>query len=158
MQLFHRLINAIGDVNVTDKSERIALYLASEENLPLVVKVLIEDGRADPNKQTNYGTAPLHVASKLGYSAVVELLLSAENIDVNIKNKYGSTPLHLASKYGHEEVVQLLIKNLRTKVDEKDKSGKTALDLASNLEVVKILKRANRKRKLYKIEAPRARL
>ncbi|HCO95235.1 MAG TPA: hypothetical protein DIU00_15005 [Phycisphaerales bacterium] len=99
-----------------------ALYIKDEAQ----ARSLIEGG-ADVNKQTPYGTTPLHRAVGAGLKKIVELLID-KGADVNAKDNWSWTPLHSAA-YGRKEMVELMIAK-GADVNAKDGAGRTPLHYA----------------------------
>ena len=88
-----------------DKAEALSGYTplmrACMKNRFIIVKMLLDDGNADPNtpKDEEEGWTPLHFAAKQGFTESVELLL-AHKSDINARLATGETPLKLAKKAG----------------------------------------------------------
>jgi len=88
-----------------DKAEALSGYTplirACMKNRFIFVKMLLDDGNADPNtpKDEEESWTPLHFAAKEGFAETVELLL-AHDADINARLASGETPLKLAKKEG----------------------------------------------------------
>ncbi|KAF1995099.1 ankyrin, partial [Amniculicola lignicola CBS 123094] len=74
----------------------------------VVVKLLLDTGKVDPDLKDKYGWTPLSRAAWNGHKAVVKLLLDTGKVDANLEDKNGWTPLFRAAENGHGEVVKLL--------------------------------------------------
>jgi hypothetical protein len=91
-----------------------SLHFACNNGKVEVVKLLIEDGRADVNKVNNDGNAPLHVVCNDWNMKVkiVKMLLEDARVDVNRVNKVdGNTPLHAACRNENVPIIELLVKH-----------------------------------------------
>lgn len=97
-----------------------------------VVKVLLNNDRADINLANKYNCTPLYWACQSGKFDVVKLLLRYSNLEIDSADNYdGFTPLMNACSYGHLEIVQLFLASGREiKLDIKANNGKTVFDLA----------------------------
>ncbi|KAK4136115.1 hypothetical protein BT67DRAFT_362379, partial [Trichocladium antarcticum] len=57
--------------------------------------------RVDPNRQDNYGIAPLLIAAKNEYLGVVETLLATGLVELEPQDPFGLTPIWWARRNGH---------------------------------------------------------
>ena len=121
------------DVNATDEFGRTLLSLAAEIGNEIVVRALLESGKAEVESRDNkYARTPLLWAAKNGHEAVVKLLFKMGKAEVESRdNRYGQTPLSWAAENGHEPVVKLLLKTGKVDVESKDKNGQTPLSWAA---------------------------
>ena len=132
------------DVNATDEFGRTLLSLAAEIGNEIVVRALLESGKAEVESRDNkYARTPLLWAAKNGHEAVVKLLLKTGKVDVESKDRDGETLLVWAAIRGHEAVVKLLVETGKADVDSRDnRYGQTPLSLAAengDVAVVKLL-------------------
>ncbi|PON24118.1 hypothetical protein TGAM01_v207129 [Trichoderma gamsii] len=138
-----------------DDFGRTPLLQASEAGHDVVVKMLLDAPRVDPNAKDSWGDtslmlaawngheavarlllntgkvanldSPLWYAVGKGHEAVVQVLLSAEHINPNRQNSDGKSLLMLAAEKGHKAVIQLLLNTGKIDVNAEDIGGKTAL-------------------------------
>ncbi|KAM4571215.1 ankyrin repeat and SAM domain-containing protein 1A isoform 7-T7 [Fundulus diaphanus] len=96
--------------NIADNKGCYPLHLAAWKGDQHIVKLLIHQGRSNPqiNEQNNDNETPLHCAAQYGHTQVVRLLLE-ELTDPTMRNNKFETPLDLAALYGRLEVVKLLL-------------------------------------------------
>ncbi|KAL7903346.1 hypothetical protein HDV63DRAFT_120359 [Trichoderma sp. SZMC 28014] len=138
-----------------DDFGRTPLSQAAEAGHVIVVKLLLDAPRVDPNVKDSWGDTPLMLAAWKGHHAVAQLLLDTgkvadlnsplwyavqkgheavfqvlfrlDHVDLNKKNSKGKTLLMLAAEKGHKAIAQLLLDIDKVDVDAKDINGKTAL-------------------------------
>ncbi|KLJ12312.1 hypothetical protein EMPG_12626 [Blastomyces silverae] len=112
---------------------------------PVVVRLLLEKYKVDPNSQDNLGRTPLaHAAENEGTEEVVELLLRNPNVNPDISDSRGRTPLVYATRSLHNPVpiVKLLLETRRVDPNSRDNNGRTALSFAAQVgyhEVIQLL-------------------
>jgi ankyrin repeat protein len=106
------------------------LQKASALNKWEIVKVLLDDGGADPNLQKSDGFTALHYASRSGHPQVVQELLNDSRTNPNLKTLGGYTALIIASLNGHSQVVEELLKHPNIDQNIQDRDGYTAWDFA----------------------------
>jgi len=83
-------------LNTADNAGRTPLYLAVQENHPLFVKSILQEG-ANPNIPTTQGMTPLFCSIHLKLENIALDLLASNLIDIEYKfSADGSTALHLA--------------------------------------------------------------
>lgn len=106
------------------------LYWAIRYGFPDMVKVLIEDGKANVNQTRKLGlVSPLILAASMGYDDILEILLNnGADIDTSIHGN--ETALHYSSALGHLKSVEILLKK-GAKVDYLNDLGETPLQLAA---------------------------
>ena len=101
------------------------LTLAVKENLPEIVKYLIEAG-VDLNFRDSNGETALHHACRLGHIKSVSCLLEGSEFQkCNLElpeNTFGWTPLFVASVEGFTSIVDLLVE-AGAEFDKPDNSG-----------------------------------
>ena len=134
------LENRIVDPNKANESGWTALQLASRAGHVEIVRLLLKDGRADPNKASDFkGETPLFLASRAGHVEIVRLLLKDGRTDPNKADKGGFVALHeVASDSINKDILRLLLKDERTDPNKANENGWTALHLASIREDVEI--------------------
>eukprot|EP01138_Halocafeteria_seosinensis_P005164 gb/GECG01005280.1/.p1 GENE.gb/GECG01005280.1/~~gb/GECG01005280.1/.p1 ORF type:complete len:200 (+),score=33.57 gb/GECG01005280.1/:1-600(+) len=105
-----------------------------------LMQLLLELGKADPNKTGQHGRTPLHKVITLQKVKAIELLLK-NGADPNIRdNEKGSTPLAFAVP--NVSMMKLLIEQGNVDPNQEVQKGKTALHMAlanENEEAVKFL-------------------
>jgi len=72
-----------------------------------MVKLLLEDGRANPGADYN---GSIHSASNRGHIEVVKLLLQDPRVDPSTRDNLA---VHVAKQNGHTEIVKLLLQHPR---------------------------------------------
>ncbi|OUM62928.1 hypothetical protein PIROE2DRAFT_43830 [Piromyces sp. E2] len=123
-----------------------------------MLKLLLTEGKIDPNAKDPSGWTALHLAAQEGQYEIVKTLIKVGNADVNEEDKNFNTPLHVASQYGNHPIAQHLIMN-KARIDFKNLDGLTPLHngwtalhwacYMNNAEIVKLLleNNANTKKK-----------
>lgn len=109
----------------------LVLEAASEKGYFGIVKMLIDDGRADVNLQDRYGYSALFQAAKNGHTKVAQLL--AEEGQADIEMKHGEeeiTALWQAANNSRVEVVQYLL-DVGADANTKNRAGFAPLFWAS---------------------------
>ncbi len=110
-----RLISTGGDVNVKNIYSATLLYMATQNNLPEIVKLLLELDANVNTRKTN-GVTPLWKAAQAGNAEILKLLLDA-GADTNVaRMKDNATPLSIASSNGHTKIIELLKSHNKVKV------------------------------------------
>lgn len=119
-----RLINnkAQIDLNVTDRFERTALFLAVVGHKKEIATLLADAG-ADLDKLCGYEGTALHAAISINEPEIVKMLLE-KGANVESKDGAGRTALHEAAF--RLEIVELLLKK-GANVEARDKNGETPL-------------------------------
>ncbi|KAL4997450.1 ankyrin repeat-containing domain protein [Aspergillus recurvatus] len=131
MDVLVTLTNAGSSVNQTDSGGRSPLHWAILDNLPDVVKFLLDQKDIDVNipaaRWSHY--TPLMLAAVYGYDDSVFMLLANPKIDVNKEcaNPEGATALILAARQGATGAVKLLLAHPDIDINHPDSGGSTAL-------------------------------
>lgn len=107
---------------------RTALHVASGEDKPKIVQMLLDRG-ANVNALNYNNETALHLASREKNLEIVRLLLN-HRADLNILDYFRRTALHVASFFGTPEIVRILIER-GSNLNLPDFHGRTALHLAS---------------------------
>jgi len=84
------------------------LHLAAQNDHVPSANVLVQDGKANVDPQTQTGYSPLHVASHFGQAGMVRYLLQ-NGADVHLTTEAGNTPLHHAAQQGQTLIITLLL-------------------------------------------------
>jgi ankyrin repeat protein len=106
--------NASNDYGVTP------LILAGENGNASIVKTLLEEGKADPNKAMWNGLTPLMVAARNGFVEIIQLLMDhGTNLDTQ-ETRRNQNSLMWAISFGHPNAARMLIEhgadvNVRTR-------------------------------------------
>lgn len=127
------LLKCGANVELKDKflGETALIKAVRKDNIGIVV-MLIDQYKANINKNDGSGNTPLNWAA-VGAKEVVEALL-ARGADKEIKDKNGRTPLLTAAYDDCLENVEILVKS-DVKMDVKDNSGMTVLDYIKNSKI-----------------------
>ena len=115
------------DVGIADDFGRTPLSLAAGMGTEIVVRALLESGKAEVESKDKSGRTPLLWAAKNGHNTVVKLLLETGKVDIESKDNSGRTPLFWAAQIGHELVVKLLLEIGEVNVNTKDNDGYSPL-------------------------------
>lgn len=110
-----------------------ALHLAAKMGKPQIVRLLVEECKANVNAIDDTGRTPLFLAFQRGNTKTARILIQEFHVNVNTVNQWGETPLHLAAKKGKLEKIQLLVKEYNMDVNFLDKFGETPLHYASKM-------------------------
>lgn len=104
-----RALRAGASAESSDEEGTTALYLASVQELPGTVRLLLAAG-ADPNRASGPGASdlPLCGAACGGHAEVVEALLSA-GAEPDLSEEFGFTALRWAAGLGHARVAETLL-------------------------------------------------
>ena len=112
------------EINYRDYYGRTALYHASRNGLPAIVKILLAHPKVDVNAQDFDERHPFSRAFSEGRVEAVRLLLKVPKVDVNLVDKNECSPLWWASYHGHLEVIKRLIASGRDLGDIVNKKGR----------------------------------
>lgn len=85
------------------------LWVASQNNHMMVVKLLIDAGAEVDSAKHSDGATPLFKAAQNGHMSVVKLLLDASARPDLAMPSNGATPLFVAAQNGHVSVARLLV-------------------------------------------------
>lgn len=86
-----------------------ALFDAAEEGYVDIVKLLLEEGQANPLMNNSQGENPLMKAAAKGHLEIVKILHDSYQVDVNSQTNAGETALMMAAAEGYTEVVAYLL-------------------------------------------------
>eukprot|EP00752_Nemacystus_decipiens_P013475 g11934.t1 len=106
-----------------------------------MVRILVEDLKADVKVLDMHDYSLLHYASISGWERTVDLLLD-HGADPRQTCMTGETALHFAVSLGHGEAAETLLKRSQDLVNEADKDGDRAIHLAvqnGDQEIVNLL-------------------
>ena len=116
----------IHDVNIVELfakykdisiDNNLAIQMASENGHAEVVKLLLDDKRANPKAEDNWA---IQKASQNGHVEVVKLLLNDKRVDPTADN---NSAIQYASENGHVEVMKLLLNDKRVDPTEDNNSA-----------------------------------
>lgn len=128
------------------------LIKACQKGLADIAEGLIEAG-ADPARTDAYGNDALWAACYSGDLKTIAVLMDA-GADLNRRNPVGATSLVYAASAGKTEVVEFLLE-AGADPELKTQDDYTALELAANPDILKLLKRARRRRDVMGTPIPR---
>ena len=130
------------------------LMVAIPRNYLEIVKLLLEEGRVNPNKQNERdGDTPLQIACWNNCLDIVKLLLQ-NKADPNLAKHDGWTPLIAASLLGHFEIVEILLE-WGASINAQGYDGVTPVYVASqegHSNVLSLLIKSNADLQLSKLE------
>ena len=106
-----------------------ALGIACRNNQHSLIRLLVNQGRANLNVKDCYGHTILHRMCLHGAAVEAIKVILDLNANVNCRDRGGRTPLHLACCSGHIKVVQCLLHHGATNINVTDHEGRTALHL-----------------------------
>ena len=130
------LLEEGADLDVSDKEEKTAFFIAAQENVPNVMRVLLNHDSTNRAKLLDLlkasdqnGNTAYHEAAGRGNIKILKMLLNAEK-KVDYKNEDDQTPLHLASAAGRVKCIRILLKADHNLMLDDDADANTALHLA----------------------------
>ncbi len=124
------LMYANVDVNEKNYAGITPLTIAAEKGNMNIIKMLVEDGKAQINDPSSYGVTPLIAAAAAGNAEVVDYLVT-KGADVTAKDDLGKTALIYASGADNPQLITNLIKLDKNAVNLPDNSGNTPLIYAA---------------------------
>ena len=92
-----------------DNEGRSVLHWTTQNKLPTLIALLLEQGRCSINFLDKEGRTPLHMAVGYGSFNIVQYFLSLPDITINQQDSIKRTPLHWAAVLGHKPIVELLL-------------------------------------------------
>lgn len=101
-------LNKGADINAAAYGNNTALHFAVQDDLPDVVKFLLEQG-ADVNVQDHLKMTPLHIAARDGNTAILKELLE-QKTNLELRDFSELPALYYAVSGGHGDCVKLLLK------------------------------------------------
>ncbi|KAL4887624.1 ankyrin repeat-containing domain protein [Aspergillus karnatakaensis] len=122
------LFEACADLSIEDDGRWTPIHTAAKEGCDAAVRILLEDGRVNPDKRGSRtsasedgcrrhvqeldGRTPLMVAASNGYERKVSLLLADPRVQINIQTPGTRlSALGYAASQGHVNVVKILIRH-----------------------------------------------
>jgi uncharacterized protein len=129
------------DLNKKGENGDTALMKATRQGVYAVVKELIDLG-ADINAKNNDRNNALWFACFGNHYDLISLLLAA-NINIDNQNDNGATVLMYAASSGKTGVAQLLLQH-KPNLHLRNFDDYRAIDFASNIEILRLLKNAER--------------
>ena len=117
--------------SVKDHKGRSLLHIACNENDVRLVRILLEDGKADAIARDDEGNTPLHVAALSGRECMVNVLINEYKCDITIKDYKGRSLLHSACAGGNVRLVRTLVLDHKADIIARDEEGNTPLHLAA---------------------------
>lgn len=115
-------------VNVNEKNYAgiTPMTVAGEKGNMEVIRLLVEDGKADINEPSSYGVTPLIAAAAAGQAEAIQYLLK-HGADATAKDNLGKTALIYASNFDASKAVADLVALDQTSINLPDNSGNTPL-------------------------------
>lgn len=109
------------------------LHLAAKYPSKEVVRVLVEEFKANVSLTLSNGSQAIHAAANALFAhsktgAIISTLIDAGS-DANVCNDNGRTPLHWAAERGNLSVVQMLLER-GARIDVREETNMTPLDIA----------------------------
>ena len=92
-----------------DKEKNRPLHLACESNSADIVKLLVQDMKADTTARNHKDELPLHIAARKGNVDIGELLVTEVDL-AEMKDAEGCNPLHNAAYYNQEGMIRFFCK------------------------------------------------
>ena len=119
------------DLNLTNKKNQTALYLACEYGHRNIAEYLLTKAECNPNVQDNDGNTPLHIICRNGHLERVKLIVetSTVRVDPNLTNRNKQTALYLACEYGHRNIAEYLLTKAECNPNVQDIHGNTPLHI-----------------------------
>jgi hypothetical protein len=93
----------------------------------IMIKLLSENPKINPDAKDDDGRTPLWWAAAEGHTAVVEALFATGKVELDAKDHDRRTPLSSAAARGHTAVVEALLATGKVEPDAKDDDGRTPL-------------------------------
>ncbi|HSC24967.1 MAG TPA: ankyrin repeat domain-containing protein [Candidatus Babeliales bacterium] len=127
--------------NIQNEFGDTPLHCAVILNFIVMVKILLDDPRTDPNIKDNYGYYTRLDMDKENIT-IVQSIINDKRADSNIQDNGGNTPLHIAIYKKKIEIVKILLDDSRTDPNIQDEYGNTPLHIAidrNNRKIVKML-------------------
>ncbi len=112
------------------KEKWMFLHIIAEFHYVEAARIALGRRPSIVDKQTKFGTTPLHVAATVGDSEMVALLVVC-GADVNAADGEGCTALHMAIKRGHIALFESLL-SYGADATKRDDKGRTPLDCATH--------------------------
>lgn len=102
------------------------LTVAGEKGNVDILRLLVENGKADVNDKSSYGVTPLIAAAAAGQADAIAYLLE-HGADATAKDDLGKTALLYASNYEDAKTIDKLLALNKAAVNIPDNSGNTPL-------------------------------
>jgi ankyrin repeat protein len=93
---------------VESLDKQTALIFAAKNGYVDCVRVLVEEGKSNPEKGDRFLRTPLHYACINGHIEVVKYLLS-HGVNANAADSSNNTPIHFAAAFGYIKILHLLV-------------------------------------------------
>ncbi len=116
------------NVNVNEKNYAgiTPMTVAAEKGNMDIIRLLVENGKADINAKSSYGVTPLIAATAAGQAEVVQYLIK-HGADSTAKDDLGKTALTYASNFDNAKTLSDLIALDKTSLNIPDNAGNTPL-------------------------------
>lgn len=123
------LLGCGANPNLKGLSERAAIHVAVENDMPEAVKILLKAGANIESKGYRHEDTPLHMAASRGFSDI-GIILIEYGAKINSRNMQGETPLMYAVDKKRISMIQLLLKN-GANMNLSDQRERTAKSIAA---------------------------
>ncbi len=126
------LLDAGADPNMRCGADGLTAVMTASQNGALkIVKLLMEEGEADPEIGSRHlGKRPIHLASFNGHAEIVNYLITQANVNAHTKDLEGFTPLYLAAHTGSDNVIKILVEIAKVDINSKNGKGFDSIPLA----------------------------
>ena len=113
-----------------------------EQNQLLLLQILLELDRFDPNAGSHFSMPPLLAAVRANNLEAVALLLSCARVDVNVQDTgTGNTALHFAVGQQNVEMVRLLLRSPKINAGVPNNENQTPRMMSTRSKIHKMLKK-----------------
>lgn len=109
-RLARKLLHKGSDVNHQNEERVTALYLCAVNGFAELSRLLLDEGRADPNLAERAGWTPLHAAIEKNQLDVYTVLVESPLIDLDRQNQLGFTPVYLSARFNRVDLLRDLLR------------------------------------------------
>lgn len=106
------------------------LTVAAENGNIEIIRLLIEEGKANVNLPSNYGVTPLIAATRAGKEDAAKYLIE-KGAKTDVRDNTGKTPISYAAQLDNPGIIDVLSKNNPAGANLPDSTGMTPLLYAS---------------------------
>lgn len=109
VQLLKENLKIIPTLEILNQEGQTPFHVAIAKNNSVMLKILLEDDRANPNIPDQNGDYPIHCAVQAHSLEMVKLLANG-GADVNVQNKRGDSSVNLAVEARCKDIFDFLLK------------------------------------------------